>query len=126
MTSSHFYHAYLLTSQRGAQPLSATQNLISETLADTAAEVNQTLPNLESLARVVQRSRASSSGSAQHAEATTSEDFILPSTCTSTRRDEPFVLYDGKTDRGVRVIAFSTTLTGVPGQVPQQLRKSRS
>ncbi|KAL5262662.1 hypothetical protein ACHWQZ_G008159 [Mnemiopsis leidyi] len=76
---------------------------------DTAAEVNQTLPNLESLARVVQRSRASSSVSAQHADATTSEDFILPSTCTSTRRDEPFVLYDGKTDRGVRVIAFSTT-----------------
>ncbi|KAL5257194.1 hypothetical protein ACHWQZ_G012207 [Mnemiopsis leidyi] len=33
----------------------------------------------------------------QHAEATTSEDFILPSTCTSTRREEPFVLYDGKT-----------------------------
>ncbi|KAL5263419.1 hypothetical protein ACHWQZ_G008703 [Mnemiopsis leidyi] len=37
----------------------------------------------------------------QHAEATTSEDFILPSTCTSTRRDEPSVLYDGKTYRGV-------------------------
>ncbi|KAL5248999.1 hypothetical protein ACHWQZ_G018006 [Mnemiopsis leidyi] len=73
------------------------------------SKVNQTLPNLESLTRVVQRSRASSSGSAQHAEATTSEDLILPSTCTSTRRDEPFVLYDGKTDRGVRVIAFSTT-----------------
>ncbi|KAL5260277.1 hypothetical protein ACHWQZ_G010408 [Mnemiopsis leidyi] len=71
----------LLSLKRKAadQPLSATQNLISETLADTAAEVNQTLPNLESLARVVQRSRASSSGSAQHAKATTSEDFILPS-----------------------------------------------
>ncbi|KAL5248286.1 hypothetical protein ACHWQZ_G017463 [Mnemiopsis leidyi] len=69
----------LLSLKRKAadQPLSATQNLISETLADTAAEVNQSLPNLESLARVVQRSRASSSGSAQHAEATTSEDFIL-------------------------------------------------
>ena len=68
----------LLSLKRKAadQPLSATQNLISETL-----------PNLESLARVVQRSRASSSGSAQHAEAATSEDFILPSTCTSTRRD---------------------------------------
>ena len=66
--------------------------------SDTTPAVNQTLPNLESLARVVQRSRASSSGSAQHTEATTSEDFILPPTCTSTRRDEPFVLYDGKTD----------------------------
>ena len=40
------------------QPLSATRNLISETLADTTSEVNQTLPNLESLAQVVQRSRA--------------------------------------------------------------------
>ena len=60
------------------QPLSSTQNLISETLADTTPAVNQTFPNLESLARVVQRSRASSSGSAQHTEATTSEDFILP------------------------------------------------
>ena len=86
------------------QPLSATQNLILETLADTTPAVNQSLPNLESLARVVQRSRASSSGSAQHTEATTSEDFILPPTCTSTRRDEPFVLYDGKTDRGVRSV----------------------
>ncbi|KAL5250770.1 hypothetical protein ACHWQZ_G016492 [Mnemiopsis leidyi] len=80
-----------------------SENLISETLADTAAEVNQTLPNLDTL------SRASSSESAQHAEATTSEDFILPSTCTSTRRDEAFVLYDGKADIGVRFIAFSTT-----------------
>ena len=90
------------------QPLSATQNLISEVLADTPAEVNQTLPNLESLARVAQRSRASASGSAQHSEADTSEDFVLPPTCTSTRKGEPFVLYDGKTDRGVRVIAFAT------------------
>ena len=37
------------------QQLSATQNLISETLAETPTEVNQTLPTLESLARVVQR-----------------------------------------------------------------------
>ena len=49
------------------------------------------------LARVVQRSRAKASGSAQHSEAKTSEEFRLPSTCTSTRRDEPFVLFDGKT-----------------------------
>ena len=90
------------------QPLSATQNLISEVLADTPTEVNQTLPNLESLARVAQRSRASASGSAQHSEADTSEDFVLPPTCTSTRKGEPFVLYDGRTDRGVRVIAFAT------------------
>jgi len=61
------------------------------------------------LARVIQRSRAVASGSSQHQEATTSEDFTLPPTCTSTRRDEPFVLYDGSTDRGVRVIIFATS-----------------
>ena len=38
-----------------------------------------------------------------------SEDLTLPPTCTSTRRDEPFVLYDGSTDRGVRVIIFATS-----------------
>ena len=32
----------------------------------------------ESLSRVVQRSRAAASGSAQHTEATTSDDFLLP------------------------------------------------
>ena len=92
------------------QPLSVKQNLISESLADTSSEVNQTLPNLMSLARVIQRSRAAQSGSAQHQESSTSSssDFVLPPTCTSTRKDEPFVLFDGSTDRGVRVIAFAT------------------
>ena len=91
------------------QPLSATQNLISEALVETSPAVNQILPNIMSLARVIQRSRAVASGSSQHQEATTSEDFTLPPTCTSTRRDEPFVLYDGSTDRGVRVIIFATS-----------------
>ena len=90
------------------QPLSLTQNLISETLADTTPELNNKLPNMESLARVVQRSRALSNGSAQHQEAATSEEFLLPPTCTSTRRDENFVLYNGTTDRDVRIIAFAT------------------
>ena len=90
------------------QPLSVTQNLISESLADTSSEVNQTLPNLMSLARVIQRSRAAQSGSAQHQESSTSSKFVLPPTCTSTRKDEPFVLFDGSKDRGVRVIAFAT------------------
>ena len=81
------------------QPLSATQNLISESLVETSPAVNQILPNqilpnMMYLARVIQRSRAEASGSSQHQEATTSEDFTLPHTCTSTRRDEPFVLYD--------------------------------
>ena len=89
-------------------PLSVTQNILSEVLADSTPETNQTLPSMESLARVVQRSRAAASGSAQHTEATTSDDFLLPPTCTSTRRDEPFVLYDGKTRKNVRVLAFST------------------
>ena len=90
------------------QPLSATQNLISEVLADASTEVNQTLPNMESLGKVVQRARASASGSAQHTESKTSLEFVLPPSCTSTRRDEQFILFDGKTDRDVRIIAFAT------------------
>ena len=64
------------------QPLSVTQNLLSEVLAVSTSEANQTLPTIESLARVVQRSRAKESGSAQHSEAKTSEEFLLPSTCS--------------------------------------------
>ena len=37
------------------QPLSVTQNLLSEVLADSTSEVNQTLPTMEFLARVAQR-----------------------------------------------------------------------
>ena len=65
------------------QPLSVTQNLLSEVLAVSTSESNQTLPTIESLARVVQRSRAKASGSAQHSEAKTSEEFLLPSTSCS-------------------------------------------
>ena len=36
------------------QPLSATQNLISEALVETSPAVNQILPNMMSLARVIQ------------------------------------------------------------------------
>ncbi|KAL5266653.1 hypothetical protein ACHWQZ_G003880 [Mnemiopsis leidyi] len=57
------------------QPLSVTQNILSEVLADSTLETNQTLPTMESLARVVQRCRAVSSGSAQHTEATSSDDL---------------------------------------------------
>ena len=60
-----------------------TQNFLSEVLADSTSEVNQTLPTMESFARVAQRSRAKASGSAQHMEAKTSVEFPLPSTCTS-------------------------------------------
>ncbi|KAL5251904.1 hypothetical protein ACHWQZ_G014888 [Mnemiopsis leidyi] len=74
----------ILKGKAAEQPLSVTQNILSEVLADSTPETNQTLPTMESLARVVQCSRAVSS-----------DDFLLPPTCTSTRRDEPFVLYDG-------------------------------
>ncbi|KAL5254777.1 hypothetical protein ACHWQZ_G014275 [Mnemiopsis leidyi] len=57
------------------QPLSVTQNILSEVLADSTPETNLTLPTMESLARVVQRSRAVFSGSAQHTEATSSDDL---------------------------------------------------
>ena len=36
------------------QPLSATQDLISEAQVETSPAVNQTLPNIMSLARVIQ------------------------------------------------------------------------
>ena len=49
-----------------------------EALVETSPAVNQILPNIMSLARVIQRSRAVASGSSQHQEATTSEDFTLP------------------------------------------------
>ena len=55
-----------LKQKAAEQPLSVSQNLLSEVLAESTSESNQTLPNIESLARVVQRSRAKASGSAQH------------------------------------------------------------
>ena len=88
------------------QQLSVTQNLISEAIAEATPDVNRDLPKMESLSRVVQRSRAEASGSATHPEAPKSDNFILPPTCTS--RDESFVLYDGHTDRDIRVVVFAT------------------
>ncbi|KAL5254200.1 hypothetical protein ACHWQZ_G013838 [Mnemiopsis leidyi] len=72
-----FKREVLSTLKRKAaeQPLSVTQNILSEVLADSTPETNQTLPTMESLARVVQRIRAVSSGSAQHTEATSSDDL---------------------------------------------------
>ena len=90
------------------QPLSATQNLLSEALAHTSAAVNETLPNLESLSRTVQRSRAAAAGATSGPEAATSLAYVLPPTCMQTMRGEDFVLYDGTTDKNCRIIAFST------------------
>ena len=56
------------------QHLSATQNLLTEALSTCPSEIIVVLPKLESLARIVQRSRADKSGSANHSEAPTSTD----------------------------------------------------
>lgn len=68
---------------------------ILEALSDCSAELNVVLPNMESLARVVQRSRAQASGSANHSEASLSTDFVLPPTCRTTLRGDNFILFDG-------------------------------
>ncbi len=57
---------------------------------------------------IVQRARAKSSGSANHTEASKLENFELPPTCLTTLRDESFVLFDGVTDEGSRMIIFTT------------------
>ena len=66
------------------------------------------LPKIESLAKVVQRSLAKSNGLANYSEASLSTDFILPPTCLTTTKEENFVLFDGATDQGSRMIVFST------------------
>ena len=90
------------------QQLSSTQNILTETLSSSTAELNIVLPKLESLARVAQRARAKASGSVNHPEAPTAAEFELPPTCQTTLRDEDFVAYDGRTEKGARVIIFAT------------------
>ena len=90
------------------QQLSSTQNILTETLKSSSPELNVQLPKLESLARVAQRARAKASGSANHSEALKSTDFELPPTCQYTLRDEDFVAFDGVTDKGARLIIFTT------------------
>ena len=51
------------------QQLSCTQNILTEAVATSSAELNVLLPKLESLAR------AKTSGSANHPEAPTSAEF---------------------------------------------------
>ena len=85
------------------QQLSCTQNILTEALATSSAELNVLLPKLESIARVAQRARAKTSGSANHPEAPTSAEFEVPPTCQTTIRGHDFrVAYDGKTDKGSR------------------------
>ena len=62
------------------QQLSSTQNILTETLSSSTAELNIVLPKLESLARVAQRARAKASGSVNHPEAPSSVEFELPPT----------------------------------------------
>ena len=104
------------------QQLSSTQNILTETLSSSTPDLNVALPKLESLARVAQRARAKSSGSVNHPEASTSAEFELPPTCQTTLRDEDFVAYDGRTEKGSRVIIFATrrsldTLTEHPNWI---------
>ena len=108
------------------QQLSCTQNILTEALATSSAELNVLLPKLESLARVAQRARAKTSGSANHPEAPTSAEFELPPSCQTTIRGDDFVAYDGKTDKGSRLIVFATkrnlltlTLGGGGGQLSE-------
>ena len=91
------------------QSSTPTQNLLSEVLGTVHdPAVNQSLPPEESLARIVQRSRAAAAGFSTAPEEKEVENFVLPPTCTLTKRDEPFVLFDGKTDKNSRIIMFST------------------
>ena len=57
------------------QKLSATQNLVTETLASATPDLNIVLllSKIESLARVAQRASAEASGSANHSEASTAD-----------------------------------------------------
>ncbi len=64
------------------QPLLATQNLISEALAESSTVVNQTLPNIKSLAQIVRRSRRQS-------EANTSTDVQQPQSSSSDEAQHP-------------------------------------
>ena len=90
------------------QQLSVTQNIVSEAIAYSSKEANQALPTTSSMGRVIQRARAVSSGSATYTEAKTADEFVLPTTCSKTKRGECFVLFDGMTDANVRIIIFST------------------
>ena len=55
-----------------------------------------------------QRARAKASGSSNYPEAGSAAEFELPPTCLKSSRDEDFVAHDGKSDKGARVIVFST------------------
>ena len=80
----------------------------TETLASATPDLNIVLPKIESLACVAQRARAEASGSANHSEASTADEFELPPTCQHTVRGDDFVLYDGRTDKGARIVVFAT------------------
>ena len=90
------------------QHLSVTQNLLTEVLTVATPAVNIALPKWESLARIVQRSRAKASGAAAYTEPPTAREFVLPESCKKTGRDECFVIFDGMSEDGVRMIVFGT------------------
>ena len=90
------------------QRITATQNIVSEVLEGTSKDLNKKLPNIDSISRVVQRSRAKSSGSI-HSESSDAKLFVLPPNCLTTANNDNFVLFDGEASNGSRMIVFSTT-----------------
>ena len=121
MTSSHYQHAYLLnvyhqpTRSRATTGLGWLHILAEEEPSPLHGDVRSTIPRRSAGATALlplyvrphshpwtQSQNHSADGSAPARQ----EVLTLPPTRTSTRRDELFVLYDGKTDRGVCVIGF--------------------
>ena len=89
--------AFITSLKRKAadQRITATQNIVSEVLESASKDLNKKLPNIDSMSRVVQRSRAKSSGSI-HTESRIAQSFILPPNCLSTANNDSFVLFDGE------------------------------
>ena len=66
------------------------------------------LPKIESFVKIAQCSWTKFSGSVNLSEASQVTTFVLPHTCLTTIKGEKFVLFDGTTDQGSRMIVFST------------------
>jgi hypothetical protein len=77
-------------------------------LEGASKDLNKKLPNIDSISRVVQRSRAKSSEST-HSESSDAKLFVLPPNCLTTANNDNFVLFDGEAPNGTRMIVFSTT-----------------
>ena len=74
----------------------------------TDPETSRLLPNVFSLQRSVQRSRADATGSAEYNETKARADFVLPDSCNVTQRNKQFLLYD-QSNGTDRILVFATT-----------------